>query len=666
MVSIDAAAGATYIGDMSAQIEASNADEQVAEKTDRARTGVGGRLVASASIGCVFFGLFYIWVWQCVEPQLLYHANHILLYPDVRLTFPMFYKGWAFFEPFAMSPAGLGEYAGAYLSQYFYYGWVGALILTGIAFLAYAGTDRLIAALGGGAVWRGLRFVMPLLLLVSYNRYTFHLFDYVVPLTALMLVLAYVLLARRWCNAVVPLVGLAVACAVAYYVAGPSAVLLAGVLCGMVELLANRRSVVCLVLTVCAGVWAILHPLEIDAAQIGQGFGKWLASEDLTFDPTATGAMTGLYLFLFFLVLVLGLRVRSGRSAQTQAQAGNPSGRGRSSRWSVGLGLVLLAVAGGAAAFGTLHRDGRRLLRVSHFARMEMWSDLLVEARQVQPDLFPVHLDTEVNRALFHTGQLLDQMFRYKQDFGTYADHGWALVPQMAQAIRYRGSIELLLQLGCRNEAEISACNALELIGPRPRTLRHLALIHMVKRQPDAARVFLTALSKDVIQGRWAQNYLRRLDDDPLLASDERINQWRAPVSPTDALIPELEEAMLLRLLAWDKNNRMAMEFLLGHYLLARKLDKLVANIGRLKDLGYERLPTHVAEAVKIYTIKTGQQPDLHGFTIDQRTAKQVEQAMQVVFELQYDREALVETLRQKFRGAYVCYFVTNLSGAAP
>ena len=107
-----------------------NVDQRAAGRVDLAAKG--GVFGWRAAVGCAFFGLFYVWVWQFVQPQLLYHCDQVfLLWPDVLLTFPLFQKGWVFFEPFAMRVGGLGEYAGAFLSQYFYWGWLGSLILTG-------------------------------------------------------------------------------------------------------------------------------------------------------------------------------------------------------------------------------------------------------------------------------------------------------------------------------------------------------------------------------------------------------------------------------------------------------------------------------------------------------------------------------------------------------
>jgi len=258
-------------------------------------------------------------------------------------------------------------------------------------------------------------------------------------------------------------------------------------------------------------------------------------------------------------------------------------------------------------------------------------------------------------------------MFGHVQEPWARQQRRWGtLIPQQAEGVRYRGSFELLLRLGCVNEAEVSASEALEMLGPRPRILRELALISVVKRRPDTARVYLCALSKDIVHGGWASERLRRLHDDPSLASDKDIALWRSLYPPEDKKMPMREDRMLQRLVNWNKQNRMAFEFLIAHYLVTKNLDAIVANIARFKELGYERLPRHVAEAVEIQSVRTGKQPELHGFEIDKKTANVIEQALQLPLHYQYDSKGLRDLMKDKFAGRYVTFYITNQAGVLP
>ena len=74
----------------------------------------------------VFFAGFYLFVLWVVEPSLVYHSF------GTTLPYPVFYGGWEFLKGYLVYPGGPVEYGGAFLSQWYYYSWLGALIFTAI------------------------------------------------------------------------------------------------------------------------------------------------------------------------------------------------------------------------------------------------------------------------------------------------------------------------------------------------------------------------------------------------------------------------------------------------------------------------------------------------------------------------------------------------------
>ena len=72
----------------------------------------------------IFFILFYLYLWLEVDPRLIYHGGGMIT------NFPVFFRGWVFFQQFIAYPGGPVEYLSAFLSQLFYYSWAGALIVT--------------------------------------------------------------------------------------------------------------------------------------------------------------------------------------------------------------------------------------------------------------------------------------------------------------------------------------------------------------------------------------------------------------------------------------------------------------------------------------------------------------------------------------------------------
>ena len=115
----------------------------------------------------IFFILFYLYLQLYVDLRLIYHGAGIIT------NFPVFYKSWSFFLPFLSYPGGLVEYLSAFLSQLFYYSWTGALVITVQAWLISLCTDNLLKVTNSPRI-RWFSFVLPILLLVLYTRYSTH------------------------------------------------------------------------------------------------------------------------------------------------------------------------------------------------------------------------------------------------------------------------------------------------------------------------------------------------------------------------------------------------------------------------------------------------------------------------------------------------------------
>ena len=111
--------------------------------------------------------LFYVYLWQVVDLRLIANGAGIIT------NFPVFYTGWSYFEGFLHYPGGMVEYAGAFLSQFFYVGWAGAAVATLQAALTCAATDFILKRFGLPTL-RWLRFVPAVFLLATYTQYSFH------------------------------------------------------------------------------------------------------------------------------------------------------------------------------------------------------------------------------------------------------------------------------------------------------------------------------------------------------------------------------------------------------------------------------------------------------------------------------------------------------------
>ncbi len=622
-----------------------HAAEQITEKLREAKIPLdqgqklAGVFRGAGSVPTVFFALFFLYVWQYLDPRVLYYADHVSPRPGYFMTTPVFFKGMGFFRDFLSYPGGLSEYASAFLSQYYYFSFAGALILTAVALLSSMGADALIKQLGGEKS-RSLKLVPPLLLLMMFNRYTFHLENYISLIAALVASNIYLRVRAR--NSLMKILFFLAVSAVLYYAAGAPYLLFA-VLCALFEVLANRRYAIgVLYVAIAAGV-----PF------IGNYVFVYTSLTDCFWHPSglypAESALEAAILsslYLYFVALTGVLAFRQGRSTRVSTEGWEWNGN--LGAFYPRLALIVLSLV---AVLGSLDVDTRTLLRANYFARTAMWQEVLEEGRRYPAEKYSTYLVHDIDRALFETGRFGSEMFAYPQSrFG--------LLPRGMAITNFKGIIETLYRLGSINGAEHDAHVGLELRGDRPAILRQLALINIVKKEPRIARIYLNALRKDLISRQWAQDTLHLLDENPLLSSNEEIEYARSVMPVENTLFKGSEETLLLELLSRNDKNRMAFEYLMAYYLLVGQLDRLIQNLGLLDNFDYQEVPAHYSEAILLHSARAGGMPDLKGRKIDQGTVERFSRFNRIMSDFRGDGRAAITALTTEMPNSYFRYYV--------
>jgi hypothetical protein len=214
------------------------------------------------------------------------------------------------------------------------------------------------------------------------------------------------------------------------------------------------------------------------------------------------------------------------------------------------------------------------------------------------------------------------------------------------------------------NYAEHLTCELLEEHGPWPIYLKKLALMSMVKGDIQGARAFLKVLSKDLVCTRQAKKALARLGSDPQLESDSEVQHIRSIMCADDyAVVDYGGEWMLLELMKTNRQNQMAFEYLMAHYLLTRELHKFLDNLPRLDDFGYEEIPRHYQEAILIYAAVAQSPIDLGNRRIDDEVKQNYRKFESVCLAYKHDKAAARRMLAPEFGRSYFFYFTFGTSG---
>jgi len=618
---------------------------------------VGG-LVRSST----FFILFFLVVWLWIDPKLIYHGH------GQSVIYPICTSKMNTFSGYPAFPGKTTMYLAARLSHYYYYSWAGALIITVIAWLLCVGTDKFITTVSGCRL-RWLRFIPSIFLLAQHGRYyPFLLAENLALLVALFFLYLYIRipLQAAWFRFVVFMVFSAV-----IYAAAVQLFLVFVLLAGIFELFNNRRWVVgfsvffsVLLIPYLTNTFVfdlnlsdayhriLSFPLQLTLKE------KILAYSFFSFFPIAG---FGCGIWRFFAAKYKPKKSRSGKKRKLSKSYRGPRTpfsmvagiRQSKIKWFLET-LALLAVTSGVIWL-TYDPIARTNQRIDYFARHKMWDELLQQSRKSFVQSYDMFICHDVNRALYHTGRLLHDMFLYPQHYAGLLLTPNKRFPKELLVQIWVKSSNTLYELGHINEAENASYEALSTLGYYPEGLQRLALINIIKGQTDAARTFLHALSKDFLYEEQADQYLQRLETDPLLSTDEEIQRIRSFMLVEDSINKTTPKDLLEK----NKHNRMAFEYLMAFLLLTGQHTAVAHSIGYLDnfDCPQGRIPRHLEEALLLSMAMTNKKADLHGRRINTVTIRRFQKFMQLFQRHKLDLQNPAKTLENEFGDTYYYFY---------
>ena len=625
------------------------------------------RLVSSQNLGdliqtCVFFLMFFMFVWLWIDPKLIYHGH------GQSVIYPICTSKMNTFSGYPAFPGKTTMYVAARLSHYYYYSWAGALIITIIAWLLCVGTGKFITTVSGGRL-RWLRFIPAIFLLAQHGRYyPFLLAENLALLIALFFLYLYIRipLQAAWFRFVFFMVFSAV-----IYATAVQLFLVFVLLCGIFEFFNNRRWLVgfsvffsVLLIPYLTNTFVfdlnlsdayhriLSFPLQLTLKE------KILAYSFFSFFPIAG---FGCGIWRFFAEKHKPKKSRSGKKRKLSKSYRGPRTpfsmvagiRQSKIKWFLET-LALFILTAGVVGF-TYDPIARTNQRIDYFARHKMWDELLQQSRKSFVQSYDIFICHDVNRALYHTGRLLHDMFLYPQHYAGLLLTQHKRFPKELLAQMWVKCSNTLYELGHINEAENASYEALSTLGYYPEGLQRLALINIIKGQTDAARTFLYALSKDFLYEEQAEQYLQRLETDPLLSTDEEIQRIRSFMLVEDSINKTTPKDLLEK----NKHNRMAFEYLMAFLLLTGQHTAVAHSIGYLDNFDYPRgrIPRHLEQALLLYMAMTNKKADLHGRRINTVTIRRFQKFMQLFQRHKLDLQNAAKTLEREFGDTYYYFY---------
>ena len=446
------------------------------------------------------------------------------------------------------------------------------------------------------------------------------------------------------------------------YTAAGAAYFLFAAVCAIYEVFFNeRRGLGVLYLLSCVIIPYVIGVLIFNAS-INNAFGDLPGLWRDIFSPGSPKAVIAMISMIYVLVPTAGVgagvwRVFFGRAAVTSGVGRKKSGRKQGAgivSWYRDSGVVkwtvestVLFAAGGWAVLFWHNGETKKFFEVDYYVSQSKWEEALGCAPRSSEGHFVIH---SIDRALYHAGRLGYDILRYPQHPGIL------LLSIKGDASISWKRFDTNMDLGLINRAEHDLVESLTEFGERPILLERLALVNMVKGRIEAARTFLVALSKTLFHSGWAESYLERLEEDPNLSGDERVQEMRGLMLKRDYHFTLLDEDEVLQdLLENNRRNRMAFEYLMARCLLTGGLERFGENLKRLGDFNYQRMPRLYEEAI-LYMGERGQKVELDGLEVSEEAHRRFSE-FQRIYNLYGKNKAMaLNELWENYGDSYFFY----------
>jgi len=602
----------------------------------------------------MFFLLFYLFLSVYVDLRLLYYVT------GATVGISGFPCDWSYFFETLSLPGGLVRYVSVFLTQFFMFRWLGPVVVVLQAWAIALCIDEIVKKCNGK--WFGwVRYVPGVVILFFYTSYVYHFETTMAMLAVLGLFNLYIMIrSEKWQNSLVKFFVLMI---IAYYFAAAAGLLFV-VMCGIYELTFKKHVIAgvgCLVFGTVVPLLIGIYGFGVSQIEAYSELMPW--SWRITSDDLLNRMIPWLYIMYGYIpacLLLMGF-LKKSECAETisKRRSKKDNKKSRQKTWRAGSDksggvikwvvstTVLLGVAGGGAYYFA-NDQLKTLYQIEYYRGKGNWEKVLELANKQPGQLLSIQAR---NQALYHLGRFADEMFNYLQ-------HPDGLMLSHAAFDKsYWHKYDLYIDLGLIGQADEVLTESMVSFGDNPFILKKLALVNLISGKSQTASVYLGALQKRLFFGKWAQEYLVKLDSDPELRCDDEIQRLRS-------LIPKAEDGRFLpapemQLKAQIENgnkNKMAFEYLLALYMLRGEISNVAEVAGRMEEYDYDKIPVAFEEAILLNNKHNKKKILLKKLKIRTETQRRFDEFMAVTIRYRTKNAAQSE-LASKFNNTYMYYF---------
>ncbi|UCH13973.1 MAG: hypothetical protein JSV22_12820 [Bacteroidales bacterium] len=596
--------------------------------------------IVAIIVRTIFFVFFFLY--------LLYRANPAISYFTQQ---PIFLFDKVYLLNYLNHPGGVTEYLSQFLSQFYYFTWMGAIIITIVVLAVTYLTYKNLKTLGVKRYVLLLQLLPAIALVFLHGTYEYKLDSSLVLLFSTLTFFHYLRTTRH--KFIYRVFVLILSSVVLHYLSGGDALLIYLSMCLALELV-NIKDFKSFILADTIIIIALIIPYLsarlIFYINLKEAYLHLLAPEE-NYHPSHI--LYGLY--IFFPILIAYTRFSEYLSDITQIKI---IPRKLEKNMTLikpetaiqFLAIIILTIL----TFTVPFKSEQKLIdRVKFMAHTGEWESLLEAVRDNPSDNRLIYFHR--NRALYHTGELAGNLFKYPHNLGKYG----LLMEGVLSVVYLMDNSDLYFDMGHIGSAQHWAYEAQTKFENSPRVLKRLALTNIINGDFGSAKSILNILKKSMLHRKWAEYYHLCITD-PLKLDEDPIIQSKRKIQPSDDFFLNdiLEPYKDLQFIVEENiRNRMAFEYLMAYYLLDKDLASFINYLPYLTELDHKVIPVNYQEALLYYvSIKDAKRIDLSRYKLNRNIVDRYRDYAGIVLKNNGDLEAAKDELNKNYSDTYWYY----------
>ncbi len=587
----------------------------------KANQKTGTSVKTKSLIGSVFMFLFIL-----SFAYIYWFADALLQFQEKQSLF-LFTSGYL--KEFIVKPGGLLEYGGKFLTQFYFYPFTGAVILSAIIALSSVLCFQISKKITDSPFVPFL-FIPAVLLLLMQSHY-YHLMEFNLGFLLVLLLFNFTISPYQKTSKYLVLLSVPVF----YYVAGAYLFLFLGMYC--IYNFVFERGRFRFTFPVSAVVLSLLTFLIFDKFLFLQPIGVYF-TYPLPLIDAKNHKILLVLLVMFLILLPLILTINT-----------NIKSRKNSIRVSyLSIGFILATTIFFLTQF--YNPQTYRVMQIEHLVAEKKYEKAIhFHEKYPSKNLIGQYL---YNIALSETNQLCEHLFYGEQDFKVNA----LILPWSNEHLPW--GADFYYTVGLINEAHRWAYEEMVVYGKRPQNIELLLKTNIINGNYERAKKYNAILKATLNYKYIANQYERVLEDTTLvLQQPEWISKrMMFPKKEFFVQVNNPQENIPL-LLESNPQNKKAFEYEMAWLLFSKDVETIANQLKHLKNLGYSQIPRHLEEAALIYYNSTKKMPDLGGLIIRQETLNNFQKYVSAFKNARINTVQMKENLHKNFGNTFMYYF---------